>query len=105
MRIPMTSFDALLALGENKNPKKKPPLMAYQKRRTSLVHVIFLKPLPLPNYDSRAIFPQLAKYVREGLWKIFRTTPTKAIAVAGRLGQSRCCSILYIYNLLFALAP
>lgn len=25
-------FDALLALEENKNPKKKPPLMAHQKK-------------------------------------------------------------------------
>lgn len=57
MRIPMTSFDALLALEENKNPKKKPRLMAHRKRRTSLVHVILLTPLPLPNnYDSRTIF-------------------------------------------------
>lgn len=32
MRIPMTSFDAVLALEENKNPKKKPPLMEHQKK-------------------------------------------------------------------------
>lgn len=79
MRIPMTSFDALLALEENKNPKKKLPLMAHQKRRTSLVHVILLKPLPLPNnYDSRKKFSQLAKYVREGPWKIFRTASNRS---------------------------
>lgn len=29
---PNDIFDALLALEENKNPKKKPPLMAHQKK-------------------------------------------------------------------------
>lgn len=56
MRIPMTSLmPSLLALEENKNPKKKPPLMAHQKK-TDLAGAR-LKPLSLPNnYDSRTLF-------------------------------------------------
>lgn len=103
MRIPMTSFDALLALEENKKPKKKPPLMAHQKRPTSLVHVILLKPLPLPNnYDSRKNFHNSLNMFEKVHGRFFET---KAIAVAGRLGQSHCCSILNIHYLHLTLAP